>query len=249
MDNTQNANISGGNLSLVTSLDQNDQVRSHHEVMIRRMKNRERQRRYRARKRLAAERMLTYTSHTPQYVEADARKGPTSLPIPKEIKRRRRRKKETTMDQFTSAQIEMPLQYLEADAMKGPTSMPLPKEIKRRRRRKKETTMNQFYSVPIEIPLIGTPHDFATRVHSRRDWKRDARRAHIIKEQEVRPNDPVIPVVTSVSGSGVQTFASGVYPPLNRGCQSGGAILDPNEAPKAVPSRRHWKEEARNKKS
>lgn len=246
MDNAQNANTSGGNLSLITSIDQNDQVRSHHDIMMRRLKNRERQRRYRARKRLAAERMLT--SHPVQYLEDDTMKTPASLSLPKEIKRRRRRKKESSMDQFTVAQIEMPLQHTEADSRKGPTSLPLPREIKRRRRRKKEITMDQFMPLHIQMPLSDTPQEFATRVHSRRDWKRDARRAHTLKEQEVRIHGPVMPVVTSVSASQVQSFASAYYPPSDKERQTRGAIVD-NEAQKVVPSRRHWKEEARNRKS
>ncbi|KAL3499895.1 hypothetical protein ACH5RR_038988 [Cinchona calisaya] len=205
MDNGQHANISGGDLSLITSLDQNEPVRSHHEIMMRRLKNRERQRRYRARKRLAAERQMTYTPQPLQYVEADTQKGHTSLPLPKEIKRRKRRKKVSAIHQFTPAQIE----------------------------------------IPLNVTL-----DFATRVHSRRDWKRDARRAHTFKQHDIRANDPVIPVVTSVSGSQVQTFASGVYPTtLEKWCHPSGTILDFSESQRVVPSRRHWKEEARNKKS
>lgn len=249
MDNAHNANISGGNLSLMPSLGQNDQVISHHELMMRRLKNRERQRRYRARKRLAAERVLTQTSHPQQYLEADAVKGPTSLPLPKEIKRRRRRKKEIIMDQFTLAQMEMPLPYLETETKNRPTSLPLSKEIKRRRRRKKVSTMDQLIPVQVEMPVYCAPQDLPTRVHSRRDWKRDARRAHTCKEQEARLDGPVIPVVTSVGGSQVQSLAAGVYLPLDKGCQSGGAVVDYNEAHKVMPSRRHWKEEARNKKS
>lgn len=244
MDNSQNANISGGNLSVITSLDQNDQVRSHHDIMMRRLKNRERQRRYRARKRLAAERVLT--SPPLQYLESDTKKAPASLPLPKEIKRRKRRKKESSIDQFTVAPIEMPLQYTEADSKKGPAYLPLPKELKRRRRRKKEITMDQFMPVHVQMPLNDTPQEFATQVHSRRDWKRDARRAHTLKEQE-RIHGPVIPVVTSVSASQVQSFASGLHPP-NKECQTRGSTVD-HEAQKMVPSRRHWKEEARNRKS
>ncbi|KAK6146438.1 hypothetical protein DH2020_020307 [Rehmannia glutinosa] len=59
----------------------------------------------------------------------------------------------------------------------------------------------EFLSVPVEVEISVnlTSSDCLTRVHCQRDWKKDARRAHIHKKQETSPIDP--------SNSGIRSLA------------------------------------------
>ncbi|CAI9772444.1 unnamed protein product [Fraxinus pennsylvanica] len=182
MDNEKNGNTSLLNGSLVRPGGEK-QTRNHDDLLNRRLKNRERQRRYRARKR-----------H-----ETDLKKALTS-------------------NQST------PVQY------------------------QKVSTENQSTPLQVKVSQNVTSPDSVTPVHCQRDWKRDARRAHANTEQEIKYRTP--------SNSGTLTLCGGpslqsglkVVSQMNSGIQSSDPIPEDNTTQRSVPSRRHWKAEARNKK-
>ncbi|PSR89237.1 Formimidoylglutamase [Actinidia chinensis var. chinensis] len=121
MENAQHMILLGRENSLaMVPLDHDDHEKSINDIMNRRLKNRERQRRYRARKRL----------------EAD---------------------------------------------------------------RKKLCSINNSDPLQIEMQIDGIPDKCVTRVHCRRNWKKDARKAHSLKEQEVILNGPLVSGLTSAS--------------------------------------------------
>lgn len=169
--------------SMVMHHDEKEAVSNPDDILVRRLKNRERQRRYRARKR-----------H-----EADLRKA-------------------SIVDQST------PLHYQQ---------MP-----------------TEFLSVPVEVDISVnvTSPDCLTRVHCQRDWKKDARTAHIHKKQEMSP------IGHSNSGTGAPGESAATF--VECGVQadlmpnhSNTPILDNSATHGLQSSRRHWKAEARNKKS
>ncbi|GAB2273010.1 hypothetical protein Dimus_007822 [Dionaea muscipula] len=154
------------------SLDQGGNGKSLDDVMYQRMKNRERQRRYRERKRLQAEMMN----------RASVKSLPTNLPT--------------------------------------------------------------------EPSPIGASNHCITRVHCARDWKKDARRAHAVK-QEV---SSVITchAFTSAGENEASFFTSGAK--ASEHCSNGEVPsatapgVDTREKDHSKPGRRNWKAEARNKK-
>ncbi|KAL3619441.1 hypothetical protein CASFOL_037011 [Castilleja foliolosa] len=156
--------------SLMLQHDENESETNPDDISVRRLKNRERQRRYRARKRHEANRLKVVSS----------------------------------VDRST------PMHYQEM--------MP-----------------TDLLSVPVEVDIslnLSYP-DRVTRVHSPRDWKRDARRAHMLKKHEPGQAGP------SNSGAGTPSEAS-------LECEG---KADNNATHISQSSRRHWKAEARNKKN
>nr|GLL25853.1 uncharacterized protein LOC109158477 [Ipomoea trifida] len=197
-------------------LDNKEQSLSHDELMIRRLKNRERQRRYRARKRL----------------QADMNKAPNS-----------------DSNQYTPQQAEVPVNV-------APEEYATPLNIKK----VPDFPENQCSPVLLEVPVTVTQHYEmplnaiaqvpVTRVYCSRDWKRDARKARALKQQEVRPEATPMPESTSSNGSQTSLpqgneadMVRNDRIPLDVSAQVN------NETPRFTPSRRHWKAEARNKKS
>ncbi|XP_051129159.1 uncharacterized protein LOC127250055 [Andrographis paniculata] len=176
MDNGQNSDCNQMDGSMVLHLEKKESMRSPDNILVRRLNNRERQRRYRARKRR----------------EADLKKA-------------------STTDQSIS-----PHQYQHMPA--------------------------EFVSVPVEVEALQTltPTDYVTRVHCQRDWKKDARRAHMLEKQESSPvvqtNFEAAVVMESVTKSNLVSS------------HSTPSIFDNNATRKLVPNRRHWKAEARNRK-
>ncbi|GFP96505.1 hypothetical protein PHJA_001794600 [Phtheirospermum japonicum] len=156
--------------SLVLHHDENESETNPDDILVRRLKNRERQRRYRARKR-----------H-----EADRQKVASSI------------------DRST------PMHYQQM--------MP-----------------TDLLSVPVEVDISVnlTSPERVTRVHCPRDWKRDARRAHVLQKHESGHAGPS----NSGVGSSSETFLE---------CEG---KADNNATHISQSSRRHWKAEARNKKS
>ncbi|PON87399.1 FAM50A-like protein [Trema orientale] len=151
-------------------VNQREQSKSHNDIMTRRMKNRERQRRYRARKRL----------------EADQKKSSVSCII----------------EQSTSPVVE-PQQN-------------------------------------------GVVSNYSARVHCRRDWKKDARRAHIFKDSEVSRNRSLITIPVFSSESQTLSFTPGTKAELSLQRESHPDIsLDL----RTIPGRRDWKADARKKKN
>uniref|UniRef100_A0A5B6YLQ1 BZIP domain-containing protein n=2 Tax=Davidia involucrata TaxID=16924 RepID=A0A5B6YLQ1_DAVIN len=170
MENEQNMDAPGtGDSFLMKPLDDSEHAKSHNDIMARRMKNRERQRRYRARKRL----------------EADM---------------------------------------------------------------KKASITNQ--SIPLQVN--GIINNCTTRIYCQRDWKKDARRAHTIKEREVTSNGPVIPDLISASECQAPPLLSGVSaetPLESEFCSITSPMLDNSGKDRIASGRRHWKAEARSKKN
>ncbi|KAL2547994.1 uncharacterized protein Fot_09524 [Forsythia ovata] len=184
MDNEKNGNTSMPNGSPIMPLDEK-QARNRDDILTRRLKNRERQRRYRARKR-----------H-----ETDLRKALTS-------------------NQST------PVQY------------------------QKVSTENQSTPWQVKVSQDVSSPDCVTRVHCQRDWKQDARRAHVNKEHEIKSNSPNNSGTSTLGGSPVSSLQSGlkVVSEMNNGIQSSAPIPEDDTTQRSVPSRRHWKAEARKKK-
>lgn len=173
MENGQNMNALGKENSFVMNpLNERDHAKSNSDIMNRRLKNRERQRRYRARKRL----------------EADM---------------------------------------------------------------KKACTINYSTPLQIEMQVNEVPSNCLTSIHCRRDWKKDARRAHAVKEQEVMSNGPVIAGLTLANESRATLLPSGAEakPPTESELQSKNSPVYDNSEIRATPGRRHWKADARNKKN
>ncbi|KAB2039223.1 hypothetical protein ES319_D03G199400v1 [Gossypium barbadense] len=156
MEDELNMNPSGAQGTLVT----NSSTKSYNDIMTRRLKNRERQRRYRARKRLEADMQKSHVLNQPTIPNA-------------------------------------------------------------------------------ELQLNGILNNVTKRVHCKRDWKKDARRAHIYKAQE-----------GSISTVETQASCLPSVDPIGRECSSEDSPnLQNYETRKPKLGRRDWKADARNKKS
>lgn len=176
MESGQPTNVSVHQQDLMTPINEANQVRSNNDIMTRRLKNRERQRRYRARKRLEAERNRDQTSQLVEFHGADLRNAGNNT---------------------------------------------------------------QSGLVAIDVPIINTPQNFASRVHCRRDWKKDARRVHLDKQQTAAGEKEMPPFTTQVNAD----------PLIVTEAQQKAPLQDNDGTRRVVHSRRHWKAEARNKKS
>lgn len=155
MENKQSA-AGGQDNSMMKSVDQRARsTKGRSDIMTRRLKNRERQRRYRARKRLEAE-----------------------------------AKNSLVAEEAAAVQVEL-------------------------------------------LQPNGNHNNFVTRVYCNRDWKKDARRAHAAKHQEMNG---------SIDCSPTETM-------LEKEIQSGSSSIVNNETPRIVLGRRDWKAEARRKKN
>lgn len=168
MENSKNMNVTGTQESSVMKpLEQRQRTRGHLDIVTRRLKNRERQRRYRARKRLEAEIKKSYVTN--------------------------------------------------------------------------ESTLPQ-----VELQQNGIHNPSMTRVHCKRDWKKDARRAHAIKVQQVIPNGTVN---SSESQTSNMPFGVKAEPLLEIECHSeitNGLVN--SETHRTIVGRRDWKADARKKK-
>lgn len=188
MDSGQPTNVSVHQQHLMTPISEANQARSNNDIMTRRLKNRERQRRYRARKRLEAERNRDQTSQLLEF------HGNTHTPV-----------------------------YLPQDS-----------HVLSQRNK-----TGQSGPVAIDIPIIDTPQNFASKVHCRRDWKKDARRVHLVKQQQAGGEKQIPPFTMQVDAD----------PPIVSEAQLKAPLQENDGTRRAVHSRRHWKAEARNKKS
>ncbi|RDY10296.1 hypothetical protein CR513_05207, partial [Mucuna pruriens] len=168
MENNQSAAATQDS-SIMKSADQRARPKGRNDIMTRRLKNRERQRRYRARKRLEAE-------------------------------------------------------------------------------TNKSFVVEETPAVQVELQPKGNHSNFMTRIYCKRDWKKDARRVHVSKHQEMNESiDPSIltsmPVVTCLAiGNKPETVPE-------REIQSGSSTIVGDETPRMVLGRRDWKAEARRKKN
>ncbi|KAD5507981.1 hypothetical protein R6Q59_031328 [Mikania micrantha] len=165
------------NLQMIQS-DDNDP-----EVIARRLKNRERQRRYRARKRQ----------------EAD-------------LKRAR--------------MINHPIQLQVDQTQVNTTPMSILTHVYGQ-----QVDQHHIREQADQTQVSDTHVNIATRVYSQRNWKKDARSAHLLKHQE----------------QNVSSSTSASTDPQLSGSQSN-LILDAKEH-SSTPSGRNWKAEARNKRN
>ncbi|MBA0788001.1 hypothetical protein Gotri_006977 [Gossypium trilobum] len=90
-----------------------------------------------------------------------------------------------------------------------------------------------------QLQLNGILNNVTKRVHCKRDWKKDARRAHMYKAQE-----------GSISTVETQASCLPSVDPVGRECSSEDSPnLQNYETRKPKLGRRDWKADARNKKS
>ncbi|QCD90772.1 hypothetical protein DEO72_LG4g1732 [Vigna unguiculata] len=164
MENDQRA---GGtqDSSIMKSVDQRVRSKGRNDIMTRRLKNRERQRRYRARKRLEAE-----------------------------------TKKSFVVEETPTVKVEQP-------------------------------------------PNGNHNNNFMTRIYCKRDWKKDARRAHVLKHQQMNTITGMPEMSCLAIGNKSETV------PEKKEIQSESSSVVSTETPRVVLSRRNWKAEARRKKN
>lgn len=171
MENRPNLNATGTQDSdIMKPLEQKERFRSRNDMMTRRLKNRERQRRYRARKRL----------------EADMEKS---------------------------------------------------------------SVTNQSSIPQGELEINGNHNNYITRVYCKRNWKKDARRAHTCKSLQ-EASAAVISGVTLNSESQTHSLVPevAIQPLIERKSHSENSLSMPGET-KTSLGRRDWKAEARRKKN
>lgn len=192
-------------------------------ILAKRLKNRERQRRYRERKRLKADTMKVVGTNQPMEVPVIVAPQDSTQPV-----------------NVAPLDSSVPVKVALVDS-----SVPV-------------NVAPQAYVMPVDVasgecvmPVRCASGEPVTRVYSGRNWKRDARKAHEVRQDEVSINGMVSPNLAS-SGESKATLLPHVE-------QSDGALSnvisspvtasENNGTPKSIPSRRNWKAEARNKKS
>ncbi|KAF7829229.1 uncharacterized protein G2W53_020393 [Senna tora] len=107
-------------------------------------------------------------------------------------------------------------------------------------------------TTPQEEPQSNGSHDnFMSRVYCNRDWKKDARRAHALKRQEMTANGSInhYAKLTNEPEAGCLASGNKAEPMQEREMQSGSPGVVNSETPRIVLSRRDWKAEARKKKN
>ncbi|CAH9054948.1 unnamed protein product [Cuscuta epithymum] len=222
----QNFTATMENGFLEKPFDNQEESVSQDELMIRRLKNRERQRRYRARKRLQTDIDKTPESDSRQYTPH------RTLPIP------------VTPPEFAAAldTKEFPFKMkhkdvkdLPADHCSPTVLLEVPVQV-----------VTPGYQTPNnaiswERPrLIKAFQEPVTRTYCARDWKKDARKSQELKQQNVRHDAATnMPKAHKNELDEVTSCRSALdISPAQANCES----------IKFTSSRRHWKAEARNKK-
>lgn len=153
-------------------IDQRERTRGRNDILTRRLKNRERQRRYRARKRLEAE--------------------------------------------------------LKNSSIIKPSTSP-----------------------DVEVQFNETVSNYTPRVHCKRNWKKDARRAHVSKNPEVTANAYAVPTLMSTSVSQTVFMSGTTAEPKFESETYSEVSVDQNNCEMNRPKlgRRDWKADARKKKN
>ncbi|MED6126816.1 hypothetical protein PIB30_082126 [Stylosanthes scabra] len=181
MENEQSASGKQDN-SIMKSIEQRARSRGRSDLMTQRLKNRERQRRYRARKRL----------------EADT-------------------KKPFVVQETPAVQVEL----------------------------QPSGNHNSFKAQPNE-----NRNNFMTRIYCKRNWKKDARRAHLLKHQDANGSIDHSSTLTSVPEIACLAIGNKTESTLEREVHFGSSGVVNNETPTRGPlGRRDWKAEARRKKN
>ncbi|KAL3329800.1 hypothetical protein AABB24_033921 [Solanum stoloniferum] len=186
------------------------------DILAKRLKNRERQRRYRERKRLKADNMKVLGTN--QLVSL-----PVGVPV------------------IVSPQDStLPVNVVPLDSSVPVNVDPLASSVP-------VNVAPRAYVMPVDV----SSRESVTRVYSGRNWKRDARKAHVARQNEVSTNNMVSPDLASIGG-GQATLLPHVEQSdvaMSNVISSPVTASENNGTPKSIPSRRNWKAEARNKKS
>lgn len=186
------------------------------DILAKRLKNRERQRRYRERKRLKADNMKVLGTN--QLVSLPV--GVPMIVSPRDS---------TLLVNVAPLDSSVPVEVAPLDS-----SMPV-------------NVAPRAYVMPVDV----SSRESVTRVYSGRNWKRDARKAHVARQNEVSTNNMVSSDLAS-TGGGQATLLPHVEQSdvaMSNVISSPVTASENNRTPKSIPSRRNWKAEARNKKS
>ncbi|WMV40565.1 hypothetical protein MTR67_033950 [Solanum verrucosum] len=186
------------------------------DILAKRLKNRERQRRYRERKRLKADNMKVLGTN--QLVSLPV--GVPMIVSPRDS---------TLLVNVVPLDSSVPVEVAPLDS-----SMPV-------------NVAPRAYVKPVDV----SSRESVTRVYSGRNWKRDARKAHVARQNEVSTNNMVSSDLAS-TGGGQATLLPHVEQSdvaMSNVISSPVTASENNGTPKSIPSRRNWKAEARNKKS
>lgn len=197
------------------------------DILAKRLKNRERQRRYRERKRLKADSMKVLGTNQlvslPVGVPVIVSPQDSTLPV-----------------NVASLDSSVPVEVAPLDSSMPVNVAPLASSVP-------VNVTPRAYVMPVDA----SSRESVTCVYSGRNWKRDARKAHVARQNEVSTNNTVSPDLASI-GEGQATLLTHVE-------QSDVAMSDVISSPvtasenigtpKSIASRRNWKAEARNKKS
>ncbi|KAI4328079.1 hypothetical protein L6164_020468 [Bauhinia variegata] len=126
-----------------------------------------------------------------------------------------------------------------------------------RARKRLEAEINKSSVIKVEPPVQAEPESngnhnniMTRRICCKRDWKKDARRAHALKIQQVTPSGSIDPFQTISDEPAAGCLGNKAEPALNgeiQSCFSSG--LANIESPRVVLSRRDWKAEARKNKN
>ncbi|OIS97463.1 PREDICTED: uncharacterized protein LOC109232913 [Nicotiana attenuata] len=230
------------------------------DVLARRLKNRERQRRYRERKRLKVDAMKVLgTNQLPSVpVEVPVIAAPQYSVLPVDV---------TPLDSSMPVNVapldsSMPVNVASLDSSVpvnvAPREYVMPVNVAPLDSSVPVNVAPREYVMPVNVatgkcvmPVSSASRESVTRVYSGRKWKCDARKAHTVRQKEVISNGSVTPDLASTGGSQVPSLPH-VEPSnvaLSNVISSPVAALENSGTPKSIPSRRHWKAEARNKKS
>lgn len=206
-------------------------------ILAKRLKNRERQRRYRERKRLKADTMKVVGTN--QLVSL-----PVQVPVVV-----------ASQDSTLPVNVAPPDSSIPAKA--APLDSSVPVNVAPLDSSMPLNVATQAYVMPVDVasgecvmPVRCSSREPVTRVYSGRNWKRDARKAHAVRQNEVSTNSTVSQNLASTGGSRATLLP---HVELSEVALSS-VISSPvtaseNGTPKSIPSRRNWKAEARSKKS
>ncbi|CAN4077253.1 unnamed protein product [Withania somnifera] len=230
------------------------------DILAKRLKNRERQRRYRERKRLKADTMKVLGTNQlasmPVEVPVVAASQDSALPVNVASLDSSVPVKVAPLDSLMPVNVApvdspVPVKVTPLDSLMPVNVAPLDSSML-------VNVAPQAFVMPVDVasgkcvmPVRGAPRDSVTCVYSGRNWKRDARNAHAVRQNEVSPNGMVSLNLDSTGGSQAPSLPcveqSDVA--LSNVISSPVATSKNNGTPRSMPSRRNWKAEARNKKS
>ncbi|KAM3379672.1 hypothetical protein P3S68_012086 [Capsicum galapagoense] len=219
------------------------------DLLAKRLKNRERQRRYRERKRLKADAMKVLGTNQLASL-------PVEVPVIVASQDSAQPVNVAPLDSSVSVEVT-PLDS-SVPVNVAPLDSSIPVKVATLDSSMPVNVAPRAYVMPVDVasgecvmPVRAAPRNAVTRVYSARNWKRDARNALTVKQNEVNTNGTVSPNLASTGGSQAPALPrielSDVA--LSNVISSRVTASENNGTPKSIPSRRNWKAEARNKKS